>query len=158
MTGATAGPGANNAGGAAALMSVSPAGHSVGVSVTSPLTMRFNQGMAAGMEQFVDLHLGDPSGPTLPLHYGWSSDRTVLTCFPDEPLHAHTRYALHMGDGMTDEGGHGVNLDEHGGAMGGDWLFASMMSGHGGMPWSMMGADWHGPNGSYGMFFSFTTE
>jgi len=157
MTGPSAGPGANNESGLTALMSVSPAGHSTGVSVTTPMTVRFSHAMAAGMEQFVDLHLGDPSGSTVPMHLAWSGDRTVLTCTPDEPLHSRVQYSLHLGGGMMDADDHAINMDEHAGAMGGDWLFAGMMSGHGGMPWSMMGGDWRGPNGSYGMFFSFTT-
>ncbi len=147
-TGATAG---------GALMSVSPAGNSSGVSPSTLLVLRFSHAMAPGMEQYVDLHEGDTSGPTVPMSCGWSPDRTVLTCQPSVALKAHTTYMIHMGDGMMDSDDHPVSMDA-GLAMGGQWLMAGMMGGlHAGSPMGMMGAGWHGANGSYGMVFAFTT-
>ncbi len=157
MNGPSMVPGMRGAAGTTSLMSVSPAGGSSGVPANTALTMRFGRAMAPGMEQFVDLHVGDPSGPTVPIRCGWSSDRTLLSCMPETPLRPHTRYALHVGGGMTDADGHLVEMGQYGAAMGGHWLYSNMMSGHGGMSWGMMGGGWHNPNGSYGMFFTFTT-
>jgi hypothetical protein len=143
--------------GSALLMSVSPAGGASGVPVETSLTMRFGQAMAPGMEQFVDLHIGDPSGPTVPITCAWSADRTLLTCVPETLLRLRTTYALHIGGGMMDAGNHLVDIGQYGAPMGGQWLYPNMMSGHGGMSWGMMGSGWRHPNGSYGMFFRFTT-
>jgi hypothetical protein len=129
----------------------------VGVPVTSPLVAHFNHALAPGMAQFVDLHVGDPSGPTVPTSCVLSGDGLSVTCSPEEPLQAHTQYAFHLGGGMMDADDHLVDMAEHGLTMGVEWLFANMMSAHGGMPWSMMGGAWHGTSGAYGMFFTFTT-
>jgi hypothetical protein len=81
----------------------------------------------------------------------WSADRTTLTCVPGTPLQDNATYTLHLGAGMIAAGG--------GTAMGGQWLTGGMMGGlHAGQPMSMMGGDWLGSNGSYGMMFSFTTR
>jgi hypothetical protein len=145
------------AGSSTTLLSVSPAGHAVGVSVTSPLVARFNHALAPAMTQFVDLHVGDPSGPTVPTSCVLSGDGVSVVCSPDEPLEEDTQYAFHLGGGMLDAGDHLVDMAEYGLQMGGQWLFSNMMRAHGGMPWSMMGGAWHGSNGGYGMFFTFTT-
>ena len=59
---------------------------------------------------------------------------------------------------MMDANGHTVSMDL-GLQMGGQWLMSNMMGGnHAGSPMGMMGSGWRGSNGSYGMFFSFTTE
>jgi hypothetical protein len=140
------------------LAAVVPSGNSVAVPTGTTVVMRFNHAMASGMESYLDLHEGDTSGPTTPMSCGWSSDRTVLTCQPDSPLKAQTRYVIHMGDGMMDADDHLVNMDQ-GLAMGGQWLMAGMMGGlHAGSPMGMMGSGWRGSNGSYGMVFPFTTS
>jgi hypothetical protein len=157
MSGPSMVPGMRVTAGTTSLMSVSPSGSTSGVPVNTSLTMRFGHAMAPGMEQFVDLHVGDPSGPTVPPSCGWSPDRTLLTCVPETPLRPRTTYALHLGGGMMDADDHVVDIGEHGTPMGGQWLYPNMMSGHGGMPWGRMGSGWRNPNGSYGMFFTFTT-
>jgi hypothetical protein len=139
-------------------MSVSPAGGAMGVSTSAGIVMRFTQHMGAGMEQFVDLHEGDTSGAIVPMACAWSADRTTLTCQPTQTLKQQTRYSTHLGGGMMDADDHPVSMDP-GLQMGGQWLMSSMMGGsHAGSPMGMMGSGWHGSNGSYGMFFSFTTE
>lgn len=156
------GPGMNGSGSGtsagAAFMSVSPAGGEVSVAVGSPITFRFNGAMGGGMEQYVDLHMGDLSGPVVAMTRAWSADRTVLTCTPASPLASRTTYAIHLGGGMMSAGGVAVDYTTYGPAMGGQWIMGGMMTGtHGGMGWGMMGSGWRNANGSYGMVFTFTT-
>jgi hypothetical protein len=154
MTGTSATPTA----GGTMLAAVMPAGNSIAVPTSTSIVMRFDHAMASGMENYLDLHEGDTSGPTTPMSCGWSSDRTVLTCLPESPLKPQTRYVIHMGDGMMDADDHLVNMNQ-GLAMGGQWLMAGMMGGlHAGAPMGMMGSGWRGSNGSYGMVFTFTTS
>ena len=70
--------------------------------------LRFGGAMAVGMEEFVDLHQGDLSGPVVPMSCRWSADATVLTCTPASPLAAHTTYAIHMGGGLMSRAGGAV--------------------------------------------------
>jgi len=149
------GPGGTSAG--AAFMSVSPAGGATGMAVGSPITFRFSGPMGAGVEQYVDLHMGDLSGAEVGMSCAWSADRTQLTCTPGSPLASRTTYALHMGGGMMSAGGVAVDYTA-GLGMGGQWIMGGMMTGtHGGMGWGMMGSGWRNANGSYGMVFTFTT-
>lgn len=156
MAGPTMMGGAASAG--AAFVSVFPQGGMSGVSTTTALMFRFGGPMAAGMEQYLDLHLGGLDGPVVPMSCAWSADRTTLTCTPAGPLQPHTTYTIHMGGGLTDASGHPVGYDANGPMMGGQWIMGGMMTGtHGGMGWGMMGNGWHNVNGSYGMEFAFTT-
>jgi Big-like domain-containing protein len=141
-----------------ALVAVSPDGGATGVGPGTSMTMQFSGPMAAGMEQYVDLHDGTVAGPLHAMSCTWSADRTTLTCVPGTPLQANTMYTLHLGAGMVAAAGGTVNIDP-GTAMGGQWLRGGMMGGlHAGQPMSMMGGDWRGSNGSYGMMFAFTTS
>jgi len=156
------GSGMNGSGGGtsagAAFMSVSPAGGATSMAVGSAITFRFNGAMGAGMEQYVDLHMGDLSGAEVAMTCAWSADRTLLTCTPGSPLAVHTTYAIHLGGGMMSAGGTAVDYTTYGPGMGGQWIMGGMMTGtHGGMAWGMMGNGWQNANGSYGMVFSFTT-
>jgi hypothetical protein len=120
--------------------------------------MQFSRTMGAGMEQYVDLHDGTSAGPLHPMSCTWSADFTALTCVPTTSLVAHTVFTLHMGAGMVAAGGGTVNMSP-GTGMGGQWLMRGMMGDlHAGQPMSMMGGNWRGSNGSYGMVFSFTTS
>ena len=57
-----------------------------------------------------------------------------------------------------DANDHPIDVGPNGAQMGGQWLMPGMMGGmHGGMPLSGMGAGWKAANGSFGMFFTFTT-
>lgn len=68
---------------------------------------------------------------------------------------AHT---LHIGGGMMDSDNHSIDMDTYRGTMGGQWILGSMMgTSHDGSPWGMMGGNWRGTNGGYGMAFPFTT-
>ena len=142
----------------AVLMSVSPQGGATGVTTTAVITFRFSAAMGVGMEQFVDLHVGDLAGPTLPMSCGWSDDRTVMTCTPHGALQPRTTYALHLGGGLMSQARQPLDYGQHGGMMGGQWITGGMMgTSHGGGAWGMMGSGWSNSNGSYGMVFSFTT-
>jgi Bacterial Ig-like domain len=151
------GPG-NSSRGGTMLLSVTPTGGSVGVPVGSPMTFRFSGPMAPGAVAFMDLHHGGLDGPLVPMHCAFA-DPTTLTCTPGTPLHTRTNYMLHLGAGLQDFDGRPCDLDPYRGTTGGQWIMGSMMGGsHNGSPWGMMGGNWHGANGSYGMAFSFTTE
>jgi hypothetical protein len=152
--GTTTGPSAS----AAVLMSVSPAGNATNVSTSAAISVRFSQRMGVGMEQFIDLHEGDTSGPVIPMTYAWSADRTTVTCQPEHPLKDRVRYATHVGGGMMDADDRPVGMGA-GLQMGGQYLTPNMMGGnHAGMPMGMMASGWRGSNGDYGMFFPFTTD
>lgn len=152
--------GMNGSGGTSAgvaFMSVSPAAGATGVAASSPITFRFSGAMGAGMEQDVDLHMGDLSGAEVAMSCGFSTDRTVLTCTPSLALAPRTTYAIHLGGGMMSAAGAPVDYSA-GLGMGGQWIMGGMMpSSHGGMGWGMMGNGWRNANGSYGMVFTFAT-
>ncbi len=142
----------------ASFMSVTPQGGATGVSVSAPIMFRFGAAMGAGMEQYVDLHMGDLAGPNVPMSCGWSGDRTTLTCTPQGPLSSRTSYVVHLGGGMMTQAGQPLDYARYGPMMGGQWIMGGMMgSSHGGDPWGMMGSGWRNANGSYGMAFTFTT-
>ena len=87
------------------------------------------------------------------------SNPTTLTCTPGTPLRTRTNYMLHLGAGLRDFDGQPCDMDQYRGTTGGQWIMGSMMgTSHNGSPWGMMGGNWHGANGSYGLAFSFTTE
>jgi hypothetical protein len=156
------GTGMNGSGGGtsagAAFMSVSPVAGANGVGVGTPIAFRFSGAMGVGMEQYVDLHMGDLSGEEVAMSCAWSGDRTLLTCTPGSPLASHTMYAIHLGGGMTSAAGGAVDYTTYGPGIGGQWIMGGMMTGtHGGMGWGMMGNGWRNANGSYGMVFTFTT-
>ena len=158
MTGSGVGGPGGGAGAGAAFLSVSPAGGATGMAVGAPMTFRFSGAMGAGMEQYVDLHMGDLSGAEVAMTCGWSADRMLLTCTPASPLASHATYALHLGGGMMSAGGLAVDYATNGPGMGGQWIMSGAMTGtHGGMGWGMMGSGWRNANGSYGMIFTFTT-
>ncbi len=141
-----------------ALVSVDPPGGATGVPVTTPISFRFSVPMMSGMEQLVDLHVGDLAGPVVPMTCGWSAQLTTLTCTPTIPLEPGTLHTVHMGGGMTDANGQYVDMWQHGAGMGGWWATGWMMGGsHATDAWNHMGSGWLHPNGSFGMGFSFTT-
>ncbi|MCM2258367.1 MAG: Ig-like domain-containing protein [Vicinamibacteria bacterium] len=142
----------------ATFMSVAPQGGAAGVSTSGVITFRFGAAMGAGMEQFVDLHRGDLGGPTVPMNFAWSADRTTLICTPQASLTSGTRYVVHLGGGMTTRAGQPLDYAQYGPMMGGQWIQGGMMgASHGGSGWGMMGSGWQNSNGSYGMAFTFTT-
>lgn len=145
--------------GGVALTTVFPQGGTTGVPVATDLRIGFGGPMAPGMEQYVDLHHGGVADVPIPMPCTWSGDRTTLVCHPTDPLHAGTRYTLHVGGGLRDANGHPIGLGTHGPMAGGQWVDGSAMSAfHGGaMAWGMMGAGWRHADGSYGLGFSFTT-
>jgi hypothetical protein len=143
---------------APALTSVSPAENATGVAVNSTISLHFSGAMASGMEEFMDLHVDALSGATVPMSCTWSGDRETVTCTPQSALMPHTDYVIHVGGGLMGADGMMVDYSE-GQAIGGQWIMGGMMIGShgGGMGWGMMGGDWRGANGSYGMMFTFTT-
>lgn len=150
------GPG--GATGSPAFVAMAPAGGARGVPVGSSLDFRWSTPMGVGMEQFVDLHVGDLSGPVVPMSCAWSGDRTSLVCAPVSPLQPGTHYMVHVGGGLVDATGQVVDMSTYGPGLGGQWAQGGMMGpGHGGTGWGMMGAGWRHSNGAYGMVFTFTT-
>ena len=141
------------------MMAVSPVGNSTQVPVTSPIVVTFSSSMASGMEQYVDLHEGDVSGPTVPMTCSWSGNRTTLTCHPVAPLAPQILYTIHIGGGLKDANGRVVDLEQYRSAVGGQWIMAGMMgSTHAGMPMGALSAGWLGSNGSYGLAIAFTSS
>ena len=140
----------------ATLAAVSPAPAATAVAPATTITLTVDHPMMPGMEQYMDLHHGGISGPTVPMHCGWSPDQTTLTCTTINPLAAGTQYGIHVGGGMTDAHGDRCDMD-HWTTQGGQWVTGGMMGGtHDGHPMGMMGGGWmHG--GHYGMMFTFTT-
>lgn len=132
----------------------------MGVTVGAPLELHWGVPMGAGMEQYVDLHLGSLAGPVVPMNFAWSADRTTLVCTPLSPLQQRTQYFVHLGGGMVGANGQVVDMMQYGPGYGGQWIQGGMMGygGHAGMDWGAMGGNWRSSNGSYGMAFSFTTE
>lgn len=154
MMGASPGPGAASA----TFLSVTPQGGATSVPASAPIVFRFGAAMGAGMEQYVDLHMGDLAGPNVPVNCGWSGDRTTLTCSPQGPLSSRTTYVVHLGGGMMTQAGQPLDCDQYGPMMGGQWITGGMMGGsHAGGAWGPMGPNWRNANGSYGMAFTFTT-
>lgn len=148
-----------------ALLSVQPAGGSVDVSVGAQVVVTFDHGIADGMEEYVDLHKDSLAGPVVDGVWALSSDQTRLTFTPASALEPATTYVIHVGGGMMDEAGEGVDLEMYGMGMGGEWATGSMMTGgsgsmmggQGGMG-GHMGTGWESPSGgTYGMIFTFTT-
>ena len=146
------------AGASPVFMSVRPGGGSMGVSVGTPLEFHWGTPMGVGMEQYVDLHMGDLSGPVVPMSCAWAGDQTTLVCTPGSPLRPGRQYIVHVGGGMADAAGQVIDMNMYGPGFGGQWIQGGMMSGsHGGMAWGMMGGGWQHSNGAYGMAFTFTT-
>lgn len=151
------GPGATTGSGTM-LLSMVPTGGATGVPANSTMVLRFSASMASGMEPFVDLHQGGLDGPVVAMRCDFSADRMTLTCTPGALLSPRTTYTLHVGAGMRDSAGRTIDMGQYGGAMGGQWITGSMMGpSHAGSQWGMMGGNWQGTNGSYGMAFQFTT-
>ncbi|MEX2284115.1 MAG: Ig-like domain-containing protein [Gemmatimonadota bacterium] len=136
------------------LAAVAPAGGSIGVMVTTKVTLQFTHAMRQGMEQYIAVHEGPVTGPLVAGAWSWSSDRRTLRLAPARPLAPLTLYTIHVGGGMQDTQNHMMGLDRNGMGMGGQWLSSAMMGSNTGM----MGAGWQHANGSYGMVFTFTTE
>jgi hypothetical protein len=143
-----------------ALAAITPPPGAIGVRPDADLSIRFSGPMAAAMAEFVDLHLGDVTGPVVPGTCAWSADLTLLTCTPSAPLQPGTFHTLHLGGGMMDAAGHEIEMEGPGEQMGGMPVTGTMMGGsHGGQPVGMMGSGWrHAGDGHLGMAFGFTTE
>lgn len=140
----------------ARVISVVPTGGATAVDPSAPIVVTFSHAMRSGMEQYAALHEGDVSGPVVSGSWAWSTDRTVLTFTPVQPLKPQTPYTLHLGGGMRDSDGGFVDYGPCVGQYGGQWATQGMMGG-GMMGGNMMGEAWRHPNGTYGMVFTFTT-
>ena len=136
------------------MTAVSPAPGTQGVSVGASIDIQFTAAMPSSMPIQVDLHMGDLSGPVVPMSCSPSGSRTRLTCRPLEPLRPGTTYVTHVGAGMFPGGSACGSVPS---MMGGQWVGGGMMSPtHGGMNWNGMGT-WADACGGYGMAFPFTT-
>jgi hypothetical protein len=136
------------------LISVSPSGGAIAVPPGSNIVLSFDRAMMAGMEQYVALHAGGVTGPSIPITCAWSNGQQTLTCQPGQPLTAATRHTIHLGGGMMSADGRPVDMERYGMGMRGQWATGGMMGNQTGM----MGSGWMHANGSYGMVFEFTTQ
>lgn len=145
--------------GETALLDVSPAGGSVEVDPDLTVRITFSHPLMSEMEAYAVLHRGEVTGPEVAGSWTLSEDRTVLEFTPAVPLAPGTRYTLHLGGGLMDASGRGVDMQRHGPHLGGEWAGAHMMGGGGGAGHGAghMGDGWRHANGSYGMVFSFDT-
>lgn len=138
------------------LAGVQPVPAAVNVAPSAPIMLTFSHPMMAGMEQYMDLHRGGVTGPTVPMNCAWNAGLTVLTCTPAAPLAPATQYTIHVGAGMTDAKGGMLQMDNWM-SMGGEWATSSMMGAtHAGQPVGMMGSGWT-QGGHLGMLFQFTS-
>ena len=82
----------------------------------------------------------------------------MLTFTPHDPLQLDSEHTLHIGGGITNVDGHGMDFDQHGFDMGDHWVDEDMF-GTGGMMGGhpQMGDGWQHHNGTYGMAFPFST-
>lgn len=136
------------------IVSLEPSGGATGVDPGAPIVIVFSRPMPSAMEQYVVLHEGALDGPVVPMTCAWTPDQTVLTCTPLQPLAPATRHTLHLGGGMHDWMGGGLDYEQCIGRYGGQWATGGMMGM--GDP-TRMGPGWRHANGSYGMVFGFTT-
>lgn len=144
------------------VLSVTPASATTGVDPTKPVTITFSLSMMTGMEMLVVLHEGSVTGPQVAGTANWSADRSALTFTPSAPLKAKTTYFVHLSPSLQGANGQTINM-AGGMQLGGQYVTGGMMgSAGGGMmngQWGpgMMGGGWQAPNGTFGMFFTFTT-
>ena len=108
-------------------MSVTPQGGTAGVSPATPMILRFGAAISNGREQYVDLHVGDLTGPVVPISCAWSGDRTTLTCTPQPSLAPRATYVLHLGGGMMTLAGQPLDYSQYGPMVGGQWIVSGMM-------------------------------
>ena len=149
----------------ATVLAIAPANGAAAVSVTTPVVVTFSQAMMQGMEMNVVLHAGSVTGAAVGGTPTWSADRKTLTFVPSAPLQHGAVYVLHLAPTMTAANGQQVDHSACT-ALGGQNVTSAMMGGTttgggmmggGSMGPGMMGSGWQMANGSYGMFFSFTT-
>jgi len=144
------------------VLSIVPASATTGVDPTKPVTISFSHPMLTGMEMLVVLHEGTVTGPQVAGTSGWSADRTVLTFTPSAALKAKTLYILHFSPSLQGANGQMINMAA-GMAIGGQYVSGGMMgstaSGMMNGQWGlgMMGAGWQSSDGTFGMYFMFTT-
>jgi hypothetical protein len=145
-----------------AVLSIVPASATTGVDPAKPVTITFNYPMMTGMEMLVVLHEGTVTGPQVAGTSSWSGDRTVLTFTPSTALKAKTNYILHFSPSLKGANGQTIDLAACT-TIGGQYVSGGMMgSTAGGMmngQWGpgMMGTGWQASDGTFGMFFTFTT-
>ena len=139
----------------AALLSVSPRGNSTDVDPNARIRLELQHAIQDGMEQFCALYAGGLDGEKVPGNWAWSQEHHVWTFTPHVPLQHDAEHTFHVGGGIIDVHGHGMNFDQHGHDMGGHWVDEDMLSHHD--DHSHMDDGWQHHNGHYGMAFPFTT-
>jgi len=145
------------------VLGVSPANAATGVDLAQPVVLTFSGPMMPGMETLVVLHEGTLAGPAVAGVATWSADRTVLTFTPSAPLKRNMTYVLHLAPSLMGASGRPINLDACA-RLGGRYATGGMMGVSAGTgmtngAWrpGMMGDGWRAADGTFGMFFSFTT-
>ena len=121
--------------------------------------MRFDSPIAPGAGHPIALQVGDCPGPVVAGTWSRTADAMGLSFTSTQPLDPSTRYAIHVGGGLTDADGAIINLDLNGPALGGTWVTLDMVMGMTGMGMgqSHSGPEWLYLNGMYGLAFTFTT-
>lgn len=144
-----------------ALLAIVPPGGAIDVNPNAPVVVRFDHPVGYSMAEHAEVRKEDMDGALVEGAWNLSDDRMTLTFTPDQPLEPLTTYVIHLGGGMLDEHGAHLNFERHGFDLGGEWCTEEQM-GMGPMgPVGFQhrhGADWRHPNGTYGMFFTFTTS
>ena len=142
------------------VLTVTPASSATNIDPSSPIIIAFNHPMMAGMEFLVMLHEGGVLGPQVLGSSSWSSNHSVLTFVPAQPLKSKTTYVLHLSPNLEDASGRGIDFARCTQQVGGQpapggWTMGGMM-GNGSV---MMGTGWQPGAGTWGhgMIFAFTT-
>ncbi len=145
------------------VLAIAPANAAQTVDPAQPVVIAFSRPMMAGMESLVVLHEGTVTGLVVVGIPKWSVDRTMLTFRPLASLRPHTTYVLHLSPGLEGQNGRAVNLGPCA-QLGGQWVAGGMVGAsptggmmNGGWGPGMMGSGWRAADGTFGMFFTFTT-
>ena len=136
-----------------ALVSIVPTQGSTSVDPTKPILLTFNMPMMAGTELLVVVHEGSLGGWQVPGSSSWSPDRRAMTFIPTTPLKPKTTYFVHLSPAIAGSNGRPMSLSSCG-ALGGTAVTGGMM---GAATAGMMGTGWQAADGTFGMFFTFTT-
>ena len=145
------------------LLDVVPPGGATDVDPNTPVMLQFDHAMGIGMAEYAEVREDGLDGTLVAGAWALSDDRTTLTFTPDQPLKPLTGYVIHLGGGMMDDHDRVLNFEAHGFEHGGEWCTGEQRGMGPGGAMGDMGTqhrhdeDWRHPNGTYGMFFTFTT-
>ncbi|SNY03735.1 PQQ-dependent sugar dehydrogenase [Paractinoplanes atraurantiacus] len=93
---------------APAVAATSPAGGATGVALTSPVTVRFNEAMAASTITAANLELRGPGGTLVNRTVAYDAATETATITPSAALAASTQYTVTVRTGVTDVAGNAL--------------------------------------------------